>query len=457
MIRGYPRSLKWRLVCRIAVLQGIMLTLLIVVIFAVMIGSGFIPRQYEDGTMDVLVDAVARDADGKLTLNETPELKALRAKVPDLWFIIRDKQGHRLEEGTVPDRYRPFADRLDNISGARLDRAIGEAEPPEAKVRWGDTAAGNIQIMSGTEGELSLLRLAMKAPNFFLQGILPLTGLMALSTLFVTPWVVHGALRGLGNAAAAAERIDIDKRGLQLPTESVPREILPLVKAVNDALGRLDRGYERHKRFLTDAAHELRTPVAILATRIAALPPSAERARLLQDTVRLSTLTDQLLDLQRLDRQSDSFAPVDLVDAARTVVVDLAPIAFAAGYEMSFEPEKEPIMAVGDRTAIERAVMNLVQNAIEHGGNAGRISVSVSAAATVEVADEGNGVPQEERERIFEPFHRLRPQNHGAGLGLNLVREIMQLHGGRVELASETISGACFRMVFKPLDGEARA
>ena len=454
MIRAKSRSLKWRLVFRIAVLQGIMLTLLIVLIFAVMLGTGVIPHQYEGGTMDVLADAVTRDADGGLELKETPALAKLRATVPDLWFIIRDKDGHRLEEGAVPAEFQPFAERLDNISDARFDREIGEAEPPEVRVRWIDTGAGNVQIMSGTKGELSLSRLAMQAPHFFVQAILPLTGLMALSTLFVTPWVVHGALRGLGDAATAAERIDISQRGLQLPADNVPDEIRPLVKAVNDALGRLDRGYERHKRFLSDAAHELRTPVAILTTRIAALPPSTERTRLLQDAARLSTMTDQLLDLQRLDRQMQDFAPVDLVDAARTVVVDLAPIAFAAGYEMSFEPDLSSILATGDRTAIERAVTNLIQNAIEHGGNTGRINIGVAAPAIIEVSDEGDGVPPDERERIFEPFHRLRPRNHGAGLGLNLVREVMQLHGGRIELLEDRASGACFRLTFRPTTGE---
>ena len=156
--------------------------------------------------------------------------------------------------------------------------------------------------------------------------------------------MVRGALSGLGHAAAEAERIDIDKRGVQLPLKDVPTEVAPLVKAVNAALARLDAGYERHKRFLTDAAHELRTPVAILNTRLAALPATPERARLLQDAARLSTLADQLLDLQRLDRQAEHFAPVDLDGWWRaTSVVDLAPMAFAAGYEMSFEPAAEQI------------------------------------------------------------------------------------------------------------------
>ncbi|WP_217571757.1 HAMP domain-containing sensor histidine kinase [Mesorhizobium sp. GbtcB19] len=443
-----PRSLKWSLVLRIAILQCVMLTLIIAGIIGVMLATGIIPHDYEDGTMDVLADAVARDTNGALVLKENSDLAKLRSDVPDLWFIIRDKEGHRLQEGTVPAKFQPFVALLDNIGDARIDPAIGDAAPPGGKIRWTDTAAGKVQIMSGTKGELSLLRVLGSAPELFLQGILPLAGLMALATLLATPWVVRGALSGLGNAARAAGQIDIDKRGVQLPLDGVPKEVTPLVDAVNAALSRLDAGYARHKRFLSDAAHELRTPVAILNTRLAALPATPERARLLQDAARLSTLADQLLDLQRLDRQAEHFGPVDLVALARNVVLDLAPMAFAAGYEMSFEPAKEKLIVRGDRTAIERAVTNLVQNAIDHGGKAGRISISIRSPAMIEVLDEGDGVPPSERERIFEPFYRLHPQDHGAGLGLNLVRDLMQLHGGKVEVLDGKAGGACFRMVF---------
>ncbi|MEP6565662.1 MAG: ATP-binding protein [Mesorhizobium sp.] len=117
---------------------------------------------------------------------------------------------------------------------------------------------------------------------------------------------------------------------------------------------------------------------------------------------------------------------------------------------MSFEPEKETLVATGDRTAIERAVTNLIQNAIEHGGHAGKIAVSVIAPAVIEVRDEGGGVPPAERERVFAPFYRLCPKEHGAGLGLNLVQEIMQLHGGRIEIFDGEPTDACFRMTFPP-------
>lgn len=443
-----PYSLKWRLVSRMVVLQVILLTLLMLLIFGVLLGTGVIPQKYEGHALNALKESVTRDPGGELVLKATPGLAELRSEVSNLWFVIRDDQGHRLSEGTVPSEFTGIEGTLDHISDARLGLGIGEAAPPAAVVRWVETAAGDVQIMAGTQGPLSVHHLAYAVFTFFLKGILPIALLMALATIVATQLVVRGALSGLGLAAAEAERIDIDQRGVRLPVANMPLEIEPLVKAVNDALDRLDIGYERHKRFLVDAAHELRTPIAILNTRLASLPATPDKALLLQDVARLTTLTDQLLDLQRLRQNADHFALVDLVAVGHTVVADLAPLAFSAGYDMAFEPEAASIVASGDKTSIERALTNLVQNAIEHGGRKGKITVSVALPASIEVRDEGEGIPAEEREKIFEPFYRLRPRNHGAGLGLNLVQEIMRLHGGGIELADGPADGAHFRMSF---------
>nr|WP_308777029.1 HAMP domain-containing sensor histidine kinase [Bradyrhizobium sp. Arg816] len=235
---------------------------------------------------------------------------------------------------------------------------------------------------------------------------------------------------------------------MQLPLDEVPIEIAPLVKAINDALGRLDKGYERHRRFLADAAHELRTPIAILSTRVSSLAAGPEKTLLLEDTTRLSVMAGQLLDLQRLDQGTDAFAAVDLIGVARRVVLDLAPLAFAAGYEMSFEHEDEAVVVTGDQTALERALTNLVQNAIDHGRRRGTILVRVTNDGRIEVCDDGDGIPPEEREHIFEPFHRLHQGGRGAGLGLDLVQSIMRLHGGHIEADQAPSGGACMRMVF---------
>ncbi|MGL5165099.1 MAG: sensor histidine kinase [Afipia sp.] len=451
-----PRSLKWRLVGRLVVLQATMLTLLILLIMLVVAAlwrSGVVDGDYEGNTLDVIKEAVERDAGGGLILRPTSELASLRSDVSDLWFIVRDTQGHSLSEGSVPPDFMPIADALDHISDARLGWSVGEASPPAGLVKWVNSAAGKIQILTGTQGRISVRRVIAAAPPLFVNVILPIVCLMALATAFATPFVVRRAMAGLGQVAAQAERIDIDRRGVQLSVEEVPMEVVPLVKAVNDALGRLDKGYERHKRFLTDAAHELRTPIAILTTRVSSLPTGPEKTRLLEDATRLTVLTGQLLDLQRLDQQLNQFGSVDLVGIARRVVLDLAPLAFAAGYEMSFEPEDEDIIVKGDQTSLERALTNLVQNAIDHGGRRGTILVRVARAGWIEVGDEGGGIPIEEREQVFEPFYRLQQGGRGAGLGLDLVQKIMRLHGGHAEAVDGPSGGACLRMMFPDARG----
>jgi signal transduction histidine kinase len=348
----------------------------------------------------------------------------------------------------VPTQLAPITSALDHVSEARLKWNAAETARPAGLVKWVDTPAGRLQILTGTYGELSMWRALESTPLLFLNMILPIVVLMTLATLVATPFVVRRAMTGLAQVAAQAERIDIDQRGVQLPLDTVPVEIVPLVKAINAALGRLDKGYERHRRFLAAAAHELRTPIAILSARVASLQAGLEKTRLLEDATRLSVLAGQLLDLQRLDQQTDTFVEVDLVGIARQVVLDLAPLAFAAGYEMSFEQEDEAVVVSGDHTSLERALTNLVQNAIDHGQRRGTILVRVTTAGRIEVHDDGNGIPPDEREQIFEPFRRLHPGGRGAGLGLDLVQTIMRLHGGRIEVDRAPSGGACMRMVF---------
>jgi hypothetical protein len=216
-----------------------LLVLLILLVVAALWRSGVLGDDDEGSTLDVLKGAVGRDAGGGLILRQTPELTNLRSEISDLWFIIRDKEGHRLSEGTVPSDFMLIADALDHISDARLGRTVGGASPPAGLVKWVDTPAGKVQILTGTQGSISVNRVIAAAPPLFLNIILPIIGLMALATLFATPFVVRRAMAGLGQAAAQAERIDIDRRGVQLSVEEVPMEVIPLVKAVNDALGPL--------------------------------------------------------------------------------------------------------------------------------------------------------------------------------------------------------------------------
>jgi signal transduction histidine kinase len=446
-------SLKRRLIGRLMAFQAAVVLFIVAGLFVT--GFLFNTRSVES-TIEILREAVARDAAGRLVLRSTPDLAGMRQEIPDLWFVIRDRQGQELVEGVVPAEYRRFGDSLDQIGQARFGWTIFDPPGPTARMRRVDGAAGSVQILTGSDARLRPSLVMLGVSLVLLKEVLPVLAVMAAAALIVTPLVVRRALAGLDRAAAEARTIEIDQRGVRLPRDGVPDEVAPLVEAVNAALGRLDRGYDRHKRFLAAASHELRTPIAILNTRIAALPPGPEKTHLLEDAIRLSTLTEQLLDLERFERRPVRFEPVDLVAVGQRVVVDLAPLAFAAGYQMAFEPEGEAVMVEGDRMSIERALTNLVQNAIEHGGRSGTITVAVAEAGTIDVTDEGRGIPEEARERVFEPFQRLQRRGRGIGLGLNLVRDIMRLHGGEVVVRDTPSGGACLRMIF-PKAPEAAA
>ena len=445
-------TLRWRLVRRLVVLQIALLGALLLVLLGLSWWRGdALALETEDRVLDVLRDSVARTPDGGLALRRTPALAELRAEVPALWFSIHDMQGHWLSEGRVPPEFARIGHALDAVGQARLGWNLGDPARPTARVKRMDTAAGTVQIMTGPGGPLSARQLAKVALLTLAALGLPAAGLMALVTLLVTPLVVRRAMRGLDRAAADAARIEVDRRGVRLPTAQVPAEAVPLVDAVNAALARLDEGYTRRQRFLLDAAHELRTPIAILQARLEGLPAGAQRAPLLEDVARLATLAEQMLDAQRLSQQDAAFAVVDLIELAGQVAADLAPLVIAAGYTLALEaPAGAPALVHGDRAALERVLANLVQNALQHGGRRGAIRLRVLAPHSLEVADQGEGIAVADRERIFEPFHRLRPQAGGTGLGLHLVREIVQRHGARIAVRDEPGGGACFRIDFPP-------
>lgn len=271
--------------------------------------------------------------------------------------------------------------------------------------------------------------------------------LSCLRCSFSVPRIVRQALAGLSSVVRKAPEIDPRRAGAKLPVEDVPREVVPLIVSFNSILERLEQQFRARQRFLIDAAHELRTPIAIMQTRIEGLPDGPERQRLMEDVARLGETTEQLLAVERNDQVHDRWETVDLVEIARTVVADLAPLALSAGYDISFDTRIARYEMQGNPFALPRAVSNIVRNAIDHGGNRGMIHVSVLANGEIAVSDEGQGIAEDQQERIFEPFYRVTPRSTGAGLGLSLVKQIVADHNGRVLLESSAF-GSTFRLCF---------
>ena len=252
-------------------------------------------------------------------------------------------------------------------------------------------------------------------------------------------------VEGIRREAEAIEASELDRR---VPEPDGDDEIARLARTVNRMLERLEAAQRRQRRFVSDASHELRSPVAVLRqhAEVAQLHPDVTSLEQLSEVVLaesegLAALVDDLIVLARTDERGlvEAPAPVDLDDlvleAARrietSVVVDRAAVSAA--------------QVAGSRPLLQRAVRNLLDNAAEHG--AGRVSLTLTEdgdAAELTVDDDGPGIPAEERERVFERFVRLdeaRDRAGGTGLGLAIVAAVIEAHRGSVHIETGPAGG----------------
>lgn len=443
-------SLGHQLTFRLIILQIVTLTAFAMCMPLLQVVNGQTDLYAPDRKISDEIAATLRASQEGLELLPNGQFQALLADAPALWFIATDIKGNHLEFGPVPSSMADLAPSLAMFDTAAFaDNAAGGAG---ALLAMEQTRMGPVRLVFGNGPLVGPWRALARstAENFVPLAIIFV--LLSAMTVLVIPPLIGASLSGVGRAVRRAAMIDINRRGTRLPTADVPQEILALVDAVNDALARIDDGYARQQRFLADAAHELRTPIAILQNRMELiasgdldLRQSIDRLQL--DVHRVANLAEQLLDLQRIDHGEIPFGNVDLVAIAKGVVADLAPLAIGAGYKPQVTIGASPSSVVGDRASIERAVINLVQNAVTYGGNRGTIAVHVDAEA-ITVSDDGEGIEASQRQRIFEPFHRLRPRDRGAGLGLSLVHEIMNRHQGSVVVGESASGGACFSLRF---------
>jgi signal transduction histidine kinase len=280
---------------------------------------------------------------------------------------------------------------------------------------------------------------------------------LAIAVLAVAAVTIRRSLKALRAVSAQASAIAPGAVALRLPTEGLPSELEPVVAAVNGALERLAKGFEIQRKFTADAAHELRTPLAILSAGLENLPTSAEVEHLCQDAERMNRLVAQLLRVARLDAQPmDLSQTVDLCEISSRVVEHLAPWAAKRGCRLAFEGAEAPVWIKGNADSLGDAVRNLVENAIAHSPAGEEVIVGVDATGCVLVSDRGPGVPAVDREKVFERFWRSRERrasSGGAGLGLAIVAEIARAHGGHALVTDARGGGAQFVLSLPRGDG----
>ena len=264
--------------------------------------------------------------------------------------------------------------------------------------------------------------------------------------------IFRRALRPLRQASEIARDIGPTRTGLRLPTQEIPREVVPLVSAVNQALDRLEEGLRIQRDFTADAAHELRTPLSVLRTRLDILQDKQMSQALRQDVDGMAHIISQLLDIAELDAfVVNPMEKADLRSVAAEIAEFVAPLALAQGKDVALLGATEPVWVKGNPEMLGRAIRNLAENAINHTGPGTTVEFVVEENGAVSILDEGPGVAEDERKLIFQRFWRRDRSKAGStGLGLSIVQRIAELHSATITVENRHPTGARFSIKFSP-------
>jgi len=446
------RRLTWVLVLRqVAAVVAVVLTVAVI-----LVGWWDPPptdlHRWWPNAQRILAEAVQRGPDGRLVIAETPGLTAYRAANPALAVAVIDRASGEVAAGS-------------SVPLVEAVRGADAALPIEAwwRLAGGITGASTRTIPAGevtfliAGAELQAedrLRFAWGILRDILNYLVPACLVMGL----VCWLVVRRVLRPLTGAAAEVAALDFRNAGARLPEDArVPRELLPLVQGINRALDRLQEGFERQRRFTANAAHEIRTPVAVLLARLESPEPAVSRVALKRDAERIALLVEQMLAIARLEQRTEAMAPLDLAALAAEVASDFAPLAADRGRGIGFDRPDGPVMVPGAASALRSAIGNLIDNALWVEPAGGTVEVAVGAEGCIRVADHGPGVPPEARERLFEPFWRGGAARPGSGLGLAIVRDIVAMHDGSLRVEETAGGGATFVLCLPPLPAPGAA
>ena len=266
--------------------------------------------------------------------------------------------------------------------------------------------------------------------------------------------VIGHALRPLQNLGKQMGEIQIKNLQTPIVSGNADNEIAQLTNAFNKMLSRLGTNFAEQKQFSANAAHELRTPLAVIRTRLEVLGKSnTVEIEEYKDTIamittqidRLSHVIDVLLEMTEL-KSAEKTDHISLADMVEEILYDLAAIAEARGITVVQTAGNAEI--IGNDTLIYRAIYNLIENAIKYNRDGGKVIIAIEAQenlAVVRISDTGSGIEKSEWEHIFEPFFRIDKSRSrsmgGAGLGLALVREIAKEHSGNAKVVKSSTEG----------------
>jgi signal transduction histidine kinase len=324
------------------------------------------------------------------------------------------------------------------VSGASIRRTIGNQT---VRVQAGEDLANRDVLIDDIVAD-------------FYKDVGWITLPILLVLLIADIAIFRRALRPLREASEIAEGIGPARPGVRLPTDEIPREVRPLVSAVNQGLDRMEEGFRIQRDFTADAAHELRTPLSILRTRIDMLEDQTMSKALRQNVEGMAHIVSQLLDIAELDTLViDPGQKADLQSVAAEVAEFVAPLALAQGKDVALSGTSDPVWIKGNPEMLGRAIRNLAENAINHTAAGSTVEFVVEGDGTISVLDRGPGIGEGERNFIFRRFWRRDRRKPGStGLGLSIVQRIAELHSAVITVENRDPNGACFSLKFVPAE-----
>jgi len=405
-------------------------------------------RGLDDATLQAQVAAVAgalaTAPDGLPRLALPPEMAAaFQAVGGSSVFVIADAARRPLlsSDPGVAAELAPYLPERDG-----LFRVPAFPRHPEGMLAYA-VHSGQWRVAVAQTREQSEALVSSLLDEFFTTGLV-LLALIGAASILIGVVTVRNGLRPLRLASAAAAQVEPARPGLRLPEAGLPGEAVPLVAAVNQALARLEAALGAQRRLVGDAAHTLRTPLAILTARLDSLPEAPETAALRRDADRMARLIEQMLQMARLDGMPlDVSQPVDLHAIAVEAISALAPLAVRHGVQLALSEQANIRPVAGNHAALVIALTNLVENALTHAPAGSLVEVILEPPARISVLDRGPGVPEAERSLIFERFGRGQASDStGAGLGLAIVTGIAATRRGSVRATGRDGGGAAFAL-----------
>ena len=303
----------------------------------------------------------------------------------------------------------------------------------------------DVWVEVATRGDPDRVYLGIIAAEVLDDVWMPMIPLIVL-TLGVAVLSVRQSLAGVVNAARQAQDISPLDETKRFDVSGMPREAAIFASAINELLGRVGNLVRAQRMFIARAAHELRTPLAVMTLELDRSEPRVERVR--EDVRGMSDTVDRLLTLARLETiETPDATELDVGEIASEMIDRLKDWALRTQHHLALQV-CEPTCVSGDAAAIREALRNLIENAIRHTPPGTEIKVTVGPAGSIVVEDNGPGVTAEAIPDLLQPFKKGSTSNEGAGLGLAIVKQAVELHHGHIEVGRSISGGAKFSLTF---------